>query len=644
MRRLKLWWPRSPESAEGGARTSIANRLRWSYLISSTLPLLLVGALLLKINTDAQQGRIYSDQKGLASRVARDISRYVANLQNQFDLRMSPSAAIDQSVEQLTDVASNLEVRNAPNLIDLSVLDGAGKERLRVYKLLKTPQNQLRDLSGDPNVQRALREDKSSYNAIALNKDGVHSFFMTRPLHNAAGIVVGALRAEISAEPLVVELDLSTVSPNSYAYLISQQNSAVLLDDGAPGFTAPRQLNVLLTSPSGTATYTGARDQDVIGAALPVMIGGDGSALDWAVVVEQPANLAFASVRRSVLLLTLLVIVAGMLALVWAFRQARRFLQPLAALREGAAALGGGHLEYRIEALGDDELGDLAQTFNHMAEHLQASLAEIEMRNERFRRGLALARDIQIGLLPDRPPWNGDMIEVHARSIPAYEVGGDFYTYLALPEGRAAIAIGDISGKGVGAALLMALTSSAVESQGRELEHPARVLSALNQLLAPRLKASHMNAALLFAVIDPQKRMLHVANAGMIAPVRLTLDGSYFIDAGGLPLGAFEGAIYQEHSVRLNPGDGLLFLSDGVVEAHNAAGELWGFDRLEATIAEASPPGDVRALVDLVIERVQEFMGDTEQHDDITMVAVRPAIVLDDDALDEEPVISYATV
>jgi serine phosphatase RsbU (regulator of sigma subunit) len=372
------------------------------------------------------------------------------------------------------------------------------------------------------------------------------------------------------------------------------------------------------------------------------MIGGDVSALDWAVVVEQPANLAFASVRRSVLLLTLLVIVAGMLALVWAFRQARRFLQPLAALREGAATLGGGHLEYRIESLGDDELGDLAQTFNQMAEHLQASLAEIEMRNERFRRGLALARDIQIGLLPDRPPWNGDMIEVHARSIPAYEVGGDFYTYLALPEGRAAIAIGDISGKGVGAALLMALTSSAVESQGRELEHPARVLSALNQLLAPRLKASHMNAALLFAVIDPQKRMLHVANAGMIAPVRLTLDGSYFIDAGGLPLGAFEGAIYQEHSVRLNPGDGLLFLSDGVVEAHNAAGELWGFDRLEATIAEVSRPGDVRALVDLVIERVQEFMGDTEQHDDITMVAVRPAIVLD--ALDEEQVISYAAV
>jgi serine phosphatase RsbU (regulator of sigma subunit) len=642
MRGLKLRWPRSPQTVEMGARTSIANRLRWSYLLSSTLPLLLVGALLLKINTDAQQSRIFSEQKGLATRVARDIARYVTNLQRDLDLRMRPGTSIAQSVGLLADAAASLSVRNSPNLIDVAVFDEAGKERMRIHRLLKTPDDQLRDLSGDPAVQRAIREDKSSYSPIVPNDDGAHVFTLTRPLHNDAGIVVGALRAEISAEPLVVELDIGDVNSNSYAYLIDQQSGAVLLDDGKPGFTAPQQLSALLNS-SGTATYTGARDQNVIGAVLPVTLKESGDSLGWSVVVEQPANIALASVQRSVLLLTLLVIVAGLLALFWAFRQARRFLEPLAALRTGAAALGTGHLGHRIAALGDDELGDLARTFNGMAEHLQESLAEIERRNERALRGLALARDIQIGLLPERPPWSGDMIEVHARSIPAYEVGGDFYTYLALSEGRAAVAIGDISGKGVGAALLMALTSSAVESQGRELEHPAQVLQALNQLLAPRLKANHMNAALLFAVIDPQNRVLHVANAGMIAPVRLTRSGSHFIEAGGLPLGAYAGAVYQEQTVRLDPGDALLFLSDGVVEAHDSKGELFGFERLEATVAEAHP-GDVRGLVDLVIDRVQAFMGDTEQHDDITMVAVRPLIAAEEVTLDEEQMIGYATV
>jgi len=643
MRRLKLWWSRSPETVAAGTRTSIANRLRWSYLLSSILPLMLVGALLLKINTDAQQSRIYSDQRGLASRVARDISRYINDLRAQLDLGMRPSASLDQSVEPLTSAALSLAVSNAPNLIEIAVLDDAGKELLRINRLLKIPPEQLRDLSGDPGVQRAIQDGVSTHTPIDSNADGVRNFMMTIPLRNAAGISVGVLRADISAEPLVGVLQIADVNSDSYAYLIDRQSGAVLLDDGRPGFTTPQQLKTLLASETDTATYVGARDQDVLGAVFRVASTAGGDTPDWAVVVEQPANIAFASVRRSVLLLTLLVIVAGVLALLWAFRQARRFLLPLIALREGAAALGSGHLEHRIEPLGNDELGDLARTFNQMAEHLQDSLAEIGRRNERALRGLALARDIQIGLLPERPPWNGDIIEVHARSIPAYEVGGDFYTYLALSEGRAAIAIGDISGKGVGAALLMALTSSAVESQGRELEHPARVLHALNQLLAPRLKANHMNAALLFAVIDPHHRMMHVANAGMIAPVLITPEGSRFVDANGLPLGAFAGAVYQEQAVRLGPGDALLFLSDGVVEAHNTQGELFGFERLEATIVE-SPIGDVRTLVDLVIERVQHFMGTAEQHDDITLVAVRPLITVEETTLEEEHEASYATV
>src|SRR5262249_8648563 len=115
------------------------------------------------------------------------------------------------------------------------------------------------------------------------------------------------------------------------------------------------------------------------------------------------------------------------------------------------------------------------------------------------------------------------------------------------------------------------------------------------------------------------------------------------IDVGGLPLGSFVGAVYQEQSIPIEPGDLLLLLSDGVVEAHDRDGQLFGFERLEATVDQARP-GDVRDLVELVLERVQEHMGETEQHDDITIVAVRPAIPAGAELLDEEHAISYATL
>jgi serine phosphatase RsbU (regulator of sigma subunit) len=622
---------------------SIASRLRWSYLISSTLPLLLVGGLLIYISMNAQQGSVYNDQKAQATRLSRDVARYIDGILDQvgrYALLVRPAT----SPERMISAAQDEQTRSFPDLIDLAVLNSDGKERLRVHNLQAIAANKLRDLSGDPSVQAALRSNKSTYSAITLNPDGIHSFIATLPLPNDSGTIVGVLRAEISAAPIMQELALVPGNSNSYAYLITTSTGTVLLDDGAPGFAAPQELSRLLTTPSGTAEYAGARDQDVIGAMVPVSVGPRSERTGWSVVVEQPASIAFSTVRSSVIVLTALLILVGLLALLWAFRQAQDFLRPLSALRAGASALGAGHLEHRIAPLGNDELADLAQTFNTMAAHLQESLAQIEHQNERLRHGLALARDIQVGLLPNQAPWSNDTIAVYARSIPAYEVGGDFYTYLALPGGRAAIAIGDISGKGVGAALLMALTSSAVETQGRQLEHPAQVLIALDRLLAPRLKANHMNAALLFAVLDPHTGTLRVANAGMIAPVLVTPQGSYFIDANGLPLGSFPGATYQEVSIKLNPGDSLLLLSDGVVEAHNARSELFGFERLEATVAEAALIGDVRALVELVIERVQSFAGDTEQHDDITMVAVRPAIMVEESSLAQEQTIGYASV
>jgi serine phosphatase RsbU (regulator of sigma subunit) len=617
--------------------------LRWSYLISSTLPLLLVGALLLFINLNTERATVYSEQRSSADRVARDISRYVGALQRQLE---SYALQVRQGVSttQLTEAAQDVQARNFPDLIDLAVIDDAGRERLRVYRLQATQADQLHDLSGDDAVRRALQFGATSYTPISPSRDGRLSFTVSMPLRNDAGSVVGALQAEISAEPIARELRLATEADTSHAYLVAADTGAVLLDDGQPAFEPPREIWRLVRSDEGAAEYFGARGEAVIGAFTPVSHGEDSRSTGWAVVVEQPSADAFASVRRSALLLTTLVMLVGVLALIWAFRQAQRFLRPLRALRAGAMALGEGHLNHRITALGDDELGEVATAFNQMADHLEASLAEIEQQNEQLRKGLALARDIQVGLLPERPPWNGESLAVYARSIPAYDVGGDFYTYLALPEGRAAIAIGDVSGKGIGAALIMALTSSAVESQGRQFEYPAQVLTALNQLLAPRLRANHMNAALLFAVFDPHAHTVRIANAGMIAPVVISPHGNRFVEVGGLPLGSMVGAIYQEALVELDPGEGLLLVSDGVVEAHGPSGDLFGFDRLEETVADQKTFGDVRALVELVLARVYDHMATAEQHDDITIVAVRPPVTAGDEAANEEQSVGYAVI
>jgi serine phosphatase RsbU (regulator of sigma subunit) len=543
----------------------------------------------------------------------------------------------------LIDAAQNLQARSFPDLISLAVIDQDSRDRLRIERLQAMADSNLRDNTNDVYIGQSLRFGQISYSPIALNSAGKASFLLTMPIRNDAGTVTGALQAEIAAEPIAVELRAAGLNSISYVYLVNETDNTYLNSDGVPGQTTPPQLSRLLAEQTETGQYVGARSQEVVGAIMPVKIGDTREQTGWIMVAERPADGAFASIRWSVLLLTTLVILVGGLALVWALRQARSLLAPIDALRTGAATLGSGRLDHRIVQVGNDELGDVARAFNQMAGHLQESLAEIASQNERLRRGLALARDIQIGLLPETPPWRADTVAVAARSIPAYEVGGDFYTYVALSEGRAAIAIGDISGKGIGAALLMALTSSTVESQGRLLEHPATVLSALNHLLAPRLRANHMNAALLFAVFDPRQATVRMANAGMIAPMLISTRGNHFMNVSGLPLGTYSEARYHEEEMTLQSGDMLLLISDGVVEAHDPQGNLFGFERLEALIDDLQP-NDVHTLVELVLKQVQEHIGTAEQHDDITIVAIHPQILTVTPTTNQEQAIDYAII
>src|SRR4051794_39164051 len=254
MRRPSLRWlpsPRQPDDdTESGAGTSIARRLRWTLLLSSVVPLLIVGVLLIALNSGFQQRSVYNDQIDLATRVERDISRYADELHTQlerFALKVRPTTAHGQ----LLTLAQDLIDRNYPNIIQFSVMDGAGQERLRMLKLLTVADSDLVNRGGESGVLLALRDGKTSYTPIRRNADGVRSFILTMPLRNDGNTVVGVLRAEINAEPIAQELMIAIANSKSYPYLIEATSGVVLLDDGKADFTPPRQLSRLLIAPNG---------------------------------------------------------------------------------------------------------------------------------------------------------------------------------------------------------------------------------------------------------------------------------------------------------------------------------------------------------------------------------------------------------
>ncbi len=606
--------------------TSITTWLRWSYLISSTLPLLLVGAILIGVLLQVQQRNAYASQQAVADQISGNVSTFMYDL-DQLLLRTARDLHPETPGPDLDATLLRL-VNSSPDLRALVIVDTSGAEVSSAVSPLLRDRG-LAAASGDADLlSQAFGIGHGGRTSIRRAADGTPYFQVVLPIRNqAGGVLIGALSAEVSATRISQILRIPVQSTSNVSFLIDASRT-LMLASSSSGWSPPQDMAPLFNGGSTVGEYTGASGEQMVGArsiVSPVTLSS------WSVVVERPSSEFLIEVYRSLFLLTGIVVLVVLLALGWALYQARRIVRPVRALATGARELGGGHLDHRIMVASGDELGQLAGTFNQMAEQLQHSLHEIADQNERLRHGLILARDIQMGLMPSSPPWKSEVLTVHARSLPASEVGGDFYTYMALPGGRAAVAIGDISGKGVAAALLMALTSSTLESQARVIEHPGAMLVAIHELLRPRLQANHMNAALMIAIYDPVRQRMAVANAGMISPllVRALRNGGsncHFVDVSGLPIGTNLPVSYPDVEVDIAPGDTMIFLSDGIVEAHNLADELYGFDRLEALVAGLPQHMGVAEIVQCILDSVLSFTEGADPHDDITILVTRRTI------------------
>jgi serine phosphatase RsbU (regulator of sigma subunit)/anti-sigma regulatory factor (Ser/Thr protein kinase) len=241
---------------------------------------------------------------------------------------------------------------------------------------------------------------------------------------------------------------------------------------------------------------------------------------------------------------------------------------------------------------------------------------------ERYEQELKVAQLIQQQFLPRELP-KLDRWQVAAYYGPARVVGGDFYDFIDLGEDRIGLVVGDVTDKGVPAALVMARTHSILRAEAPRLVAPSAVLARANDLLAAEMPEK-MFVTCLYMVLEPATGRVVYANAGHNLPYVRTAGGVIELRATGMPLGLLPGMPYDEKEAAIAPGESMLLYSDGIVEAHSEQGEMYGFPRLKADV-EVDLAGT--ELIDRLLERLRAFTGrGWEQEDDITMVALRRTV------------------
>jgi PAS domain S-box-containing protein len=264
---------------------------------------------------------------------------------------------------------------------------------------------------------------------------------------------------------------------------------------------------------------------------------------------------------------------------------------------------------------------DLENRVAERSEQLKSAMAKQQQEaqeRERIEQELRVARLIQHTLLPKSlPELEGHKIAVYYQ--PAREVGGDFYDFLQLPDGRLGLIVGDVSGKGVPAAIVMAITRTMLRA-AYHLSSPGEILEQVNNNLFPDIPPN-MFVTCLAAILNCRTGRLQYANAGHDLPYLRHADGVSELRATGVPLGLMPGMSYEEKEITLKPGESVLLYSDGLVEAHSPRREMFGFPRMQGLVG-AHPGG--ATLIDSLLSELEQFTGEEwEQEDDITLLTLQ---------------------
>jgi sigma-B regulation protein RsbU (phosphoserine phosphatase) len=459
----------------------------------------------------------------------------------------------------------------------------------------------------------------STYSAVIANQDGfIGVCTIDIDLARLRGTVGRGIDGDVDF--VVLTRDGRFVFDPDPARIMRQTIYEVAEEQGRPALAD--LANEMLSGRSGTAEIDGwDTDETLLVCYEPI------PSADWVFVSRVPLRTVLAEVRSKTLwgglsLAATLLLILGSIALV-----SRTITRPIARLREKVGEVGKGDLEVTLdESASADEIRELAATFNRMTGELRSHVDRLSVEitaRSRIERDLDVAREIQQGLLPStRPDAAG--YEIAGYSQPADKTGGDYYDWCPTPDGRLFMSLADVTGHGVGPALVTAVCRAYVHASLATGQGLPELISRLNDLLVADLPAGRF-VTFVGMVLDPHTNTASVLSAGhgptyhYVAATKRLVE----LNADGFPLGVEPGVEFPEpNRLDMAPGDIMLLLTDGLFECPNNAGERFGLERLRAAILDAA---DLSA--DGIIERLtaasRAFSGEVPPEDDVTLVVVK---------------------
>jgi sigma-B regulation protein RsbU (phosphoserine phosphatase) len=244
----------------------------------------------------------------------------------------------------------------------------------------------------------------------------------------------------------------------------------------------------------------------------------------------------------------------------------------------------------------------------------------VRNQERQLERDIAMAREVQLRLLPPNAPEHPHA-EMAVRFLPARTIGGDLYDFVDYGPGRTAIVLGDVSGKAAPAALFAALVSGIMRSAAVQRPEPAQMLTTLNDALQER-KLESQYVTMLFALWNDENQTLQVANSGAVQPLFCRAGESVTVRAEGFPLGLFPNVTYEEFNVATQPGDAIVFVSDGILDAENDKGEMYGEEQLAGLLC-SHREYPANQIADAILADVTRFQGSQDRFDDETIIVLR---------------------